>query len=104
MAAVEGLDYKKVGFEITVKDDEHEETNVTTWEDTEVYDSIAGITSADLGIDNGYMFALTVNEVPNNTVLSVRAYAVDMNGNRIYGNGEIATTVTLVNGVLSVVN
>lgn len=104
MAAVEGLDYKKVGFEITVKDDEHEETNVTTWEDTEVYDSIAGITSADLGIDNGYMFALTVNEMPNNTVLSVRAYAVDMNGNRIYGNDEIATTVTLVNGVLSVVN
>ena len=92
--------YAKVGFEVTVSDADHTGTNTTEYLDKYVYNSIAGITAADAGVnEDGKMFCLTITDMPKNTVLKVKAVAVTLDGEKVYGE---ETIISVANGVMTV--
>ena len=99
-------EYDAVGFRVSVYDPDHEGMSSFRMTDTLVYDAIvtAGntYTGAEFGIEGGKLFMLTVNNVPDNATFIVRAYAVNKNGDEIYGNMLQPTVVTIENGELTV--
>ena len=71
IAAVNGLEYRNIGFTVTVNGEQK------TYADNTVYSAItfndSTLTSEDFGIDDGYLFTLIINDIPKE--LSVRASA-----------------------------
>ncbi len=95
LSPIDTLNYKSVGFDCTLTNGDTKE-----WTDSQetniVYESVTDntdkkYTSDDMGVDNGYIFALNIllnPEIYNedtDTKLYARAFAVDKDGNRIDG-------------------
>ena len=87
-------------------DRDHEDHSTVTLTDTRVYDTFItnGIsyTGADFGIENGKIFMLTVENVPDNATFYVRPFAVDKNGNEVYGSFNAITVISVTDGELTV--
>ena len=80
IAAVESLDYKDIGFEITVTDIEHG-TKTVMISDDRVYSALTfdgvTLTSEDFGIEGGYVYVLMIENIPQSFTVSVRSFAVE---------------------------
>ena len=91
IAAVESLDYIKVGFELTVTDPEKGTVSAAVSDD-KVYGALlrddSSITSADFGVDDGYLFILTLNNIPSEFSVSVRPFATDKDGTVHYADAK----------------
>ena len=89
--------YDKVGFEVTVTDVGTGVEQSIERSDIYVYDSISGVTGADLKIESGKLFCLIINNTAQTAEFTVRAFAVTPEGEKVYGadcgfsiiNGEL---------------
>ena len=88
IAAVDGLDYQSVGFTVTAqKDGEQGKQTVT---DNTVYSAIEAengtFTAESFAIEDGYIFMLTVKDLPEYTKFTVNAIAVTQDGETVKGS------------------
>ena len=94
ISAVDSLNYQEIGFEVTAKDSENGSVD-TVLCDNIVYTSIVAVngtfTSADFGIENGYVFVLVINSVPENTKITAKSFATDMKGEKHMGSKTVIT-------------
>ena len=96
LAAVDSLSYRAVGMTLRVKNGT--ETGSTECSDRIVYNAVGGTTAANLGINGGYVYALTVCDVPSGSTLAVRPFVDGLDGSRSYGAEE---TYRYENGTLT---
>ena len=94
-------EYTKVGFEITASDRDHSAKKTVEYSDNLVYNSIGGINSSDVGINNGKMFCLTIRNAAQNADFEIRAFAVKADGGKVYG---VKRHFSLSDGELTIVS
>ena len=87
IGAVDSLAYDTVGFEVVLNDIDTGRAVTKTYYDTTVYSALTfdgtTVTSADFGIENGYIFVLVVENIPENT--SVKATPFTVSDRSYYG-------------------
>lgn len=81
LAAVDSLNYRNAGFEITVAEAETD----SDYSHNEVYEDAYSVESERFGIEDGYLFAMVITDLPERFSLRVRPYVTDLTGQRIYG-------------------
>ena len=95
IAAVDGLDYENVGFELTVEDSANGESSKKTVSDTVVYSSLAfgdtTVAPSDFGIYGGYLAVLCVESIPDSFSVTVRFFATDQSDPEKKYYGDEAT-------------
>lgn len=89
ISAVDSLNYANIGFSVTATDSTHIGTHLRLLADNQVFNSVNGVTPQSFGMDSGHVFALTLNNVPDNTNLTVRPFAVKEDGTKVYGKMKI---------------
>ena len=79
IAAVDSLSYKDAGFEVTVSDKDNLVTATKSYADGKVYQSVVcggrTYTSADFGIENGYLCVLMIEDIADGFYIDVRPFA-----------------------------
>ena len=96
-------DYSEIGFAVTAVDASHGEMSEFTVSDNLVYDAVetyggAVITGESFDLEGGKIFMLTVTNVESDVLFYVRAFAVNKEGEVVYGNNVSPTAVSFVNG------
>ncbi len=81
LSAVDTLNYRNAGFDITVAGEEVQSQRASN----QVYNDAYSVESERFGIENGYLFALVVNGLPDTFSLRVRPFVTDLDGNKVYG-------------------
>ncbi len=71
IAAVNSLNYKQVGFAVTVEGKGRKE-----YVDRTVYQKVGDLTAADFGLPGGYLAVLVITDLPKDFHLTARAFAV----------------------------
>ena len=100
VSAVDSLDYAKAGFEISVT--VGGEAKTVTVEITKVYETLLAkgekFDSSVFGVENGYLFAYAVSDVPStDTEFTVRAYVVTNDGETLWGQQKVLKTADGLN-------
>lgn len=99
IAAVDSLDYANIGFSVTATDSTHIGSHTRLLADNQVFNAVNNIRSEAFGMDGGYVFALALNNVPDNTSFAVRPFAVKEDGTKVYGKMMM---IRIINGSLTV--
>ncbi|MBQ6902069.1 MAG: hypothetical protein IJN71_03565, partial [Oscillospiraceae bacterium] len=90
LAAIDGLNYREVGFEITANGKTRSDGTNTVYSSVKAYNSdgnVITVTPANFRGNSAYIFAqkYTFSESYKGAVVTFRPYAVDFSGNYIYG-------------------
>ncbi len=90
LAAIDGLNYREVGFEITANGKTRSDGTKTVYSSVKAYNSdgnVITVTPANFRGNSAYIFAqkYTFSESYKGAVVTFRPYAVDFSGNYIYG-------------------
>ena len=101
IAAVESLDYSRVGFEFTVTDTATGSVVSKEFSDRLVYSAVTfdgtTVTADDLGVEGGYVFTFIIKNISENFAVTVRAFGCETGGTGVKHYGGSAT-FTIVNG------
>ena len=94
LSAIDSLNYKKVGFKVTV-DGEAKDTakvvNVYSSVDVSSDSGNETVNVASFGLDNGYVFFDSVNGIASGATVTFQPYAIDGNDTEILGKAFTAT-------------
>lgn len=82
ISAVDSLNYKKVGFEVTVNG------VVSTYSSQNVYTEVGTYYPVDFGSGYKYLFCLVINNVPGDATISVRSFTVALDGQQRYSDSS----------------
>lgn len=89
IAAVDSLNYVKAGFTVTVEGQERKE-----YFDNVVYSKVGDVTPASLGMTGGYLVVLVITDLPEEFVLTARAFVTTSTGLRYSSEEGTAKRLT----------
>lgn len=91
MAAVDSLDYLRVGFTLVANGGE-----ARTYTDKYVYREVNGMTAEDFGVPGGYLFVLVITDLPETFTLEAQAFAETIDQRYQGEKGRIRRTGDIV--------